>query len=239
MESEDRSDGQIEAGDNQGPPALAEATQTGSQLSASTPIDREPQELHTTPSTPRDNAQIISQYGLLLCNIAVLLFLWLQLQHFSKQTAILQSQLINGQRAWVTLKQADHTQIGEGERVGIKLVFTNSGNSPALNLTINSNAQFRSISLPTPMPLADESAPQDRSRAVMTPHGDFLNIKTTDEILTRQQLADIENRRRRLYAWGRIEYDDIFGQHHRTEYCLFSQPGTLSFTGCENHNTVN
>jgi hypothetical protein len=108
-----------------------------------------------------------------------------------------------------------------------------------MNLTINSNAQFRSIPVPTPMPLADECAPQDRSRAVITPHEFFFNIKPTNEILTKQQVAEINDKKRRLYAWGRIEYDDIFGEHHRTDYCVFSQPGTLSFTGCENNNAAN
>ena len=239
MELENTGNNKIEEPDEKGLSALVETPKKREDIQPPTPTDRETKKDQTACNKLRENAMIISQYGLVLCNIAVLFFLWFQLQHFSKQTAIFQSQLISGQRAWVTLKEADHTDIKEGERVGIKLVFTNSGNSPALNLTINSNAQFRSIPVPTPMPLADECAPQDRSKGVVTPHGDFLNIKTTNEILARKQIADIRNRNSRLYAWGRIEYDDIFGERHRTEYCLFSQPGTLSFTGCENNNTAN
>ena len=238
MEPENTGNNETKEPNKKGSPAPIEAPQEGVNLQPPTPTNRETEKNQTLCNKLLENAMVISQYGLVLCNIAVLFFLWFQLQHFSKQTAIFQSQLISGQRAWVTLKQADHTEIREGESVGIKLVFTNSGNSPALNLTINSNAQFRSFPLPTPMPLADECAPQDRSRGVVTPHGDFLNIKTTG-ILTKEQIADINNRNRRLYAWGSVEYDDIFGKRHRTEYCLFSQPGTLSFTGCENNNTAN
>lgn len=238
METEHTDNNQTREPDEKGAPALIDAPQKGKFLQPPAPTDSETRKDQTVCKL-REYAVSISQYGLLLCNLAALVILWFQLQQYIRQTAIFQSQLISGQRAWVTLKQADHTEIKEGKGVGIKLVFTNSGNSPALNLTINSNAQFRSIPVPSPMPLADECASQERSRGVVTPHGDFLNIKTLDEILTKEQTSDINNRNRRLYAWGRIEYDDIFGERHQTEYCLFSQPGTLNFTGCENNNTAN
>ena len=135
----------------------------------------------------REHAMIISQYGLLLCNIFVIFILLWQLRHFGKQTAIFQDQLENGQRAWVTLKQADHTEIQEGRPVGVRIIFTNSGNSPALNLTINTNIQFRSAPVPAPMSLAPSSS-QEPSKGVVGTMGILLMKKPVMPLLQKKRL---------------------------------------------------
>jgi hypothetical protein len=38
------------------------------------------------------------------------------------------------------------------------------------------------------------------------------------------------------YVWGQITYDDVFKQHHKTEFCVYRQGSTADFVQCPFHN---
>jgi hypothetical protein len=49
----------------------------------------------------------------------------------------------------------------------------------------------------------------------------------------------IVNSAKKIYVWGIIEYDDIFGEHHQTRYCFWNIPGTASWNHAATYNSFN
>lgn len=75
-------------------------------------------------------------------------------------------------------------------------------------------------------------------------------IKTkTPPAITEEEVQAIFKREKRIYVFGKVVYDDEFGQRHNTEYChvYYGGDGRITFNGiwgyhapyakyCENHN---
>ena len=140
-------------------------------------------------------------------------------------------------RAWVTVKGAELSEIKEGQPIMAKIVFRNSGKTPALDVTIYNNINLFSQPIPDPMPYGTYAA--NISKAVIGPDSDFGNIITKKEILSSQDFQAILHCKADIYIYGRVDYRDIFNFHRTTEYCLVNKVGTLNFDACEKHNNAN
>ena len=146
-------------------------------------------------------------------------------------------QMIVQARAWVTVKGAELVTIKEGQPITAKIVFRNSGKTPAMDVTIYNNINLFSQPIPDPMPHVTYAG--NISKAVIGPDSDFGNIITKKEILSSQDFQAILHRKADIYIYGRVDYRDIFNFHRTTEYCLVNKVGTLNFDACEKHNTAN
>src|SRR3990167_7535307 len=167
----------------------------------------------------------IIQGILTLITLGTLIVMYFQLISIQKQTRTLQAQQIN------------LTQFREGQPISALVVFRNSGKSPALKVTIYNNIHLRSVPVPVPMPLGKYSG--RTSEAVIGPYSDFGNFITAKEALTTKDIEALTQKKKDIYVWGRIEYDDIFNQHRRTEYCFVDRFRTTTFNACTNNNTAN
>jgi len=97
----------------------------------------------------------------------------------------------------------------------VKVMLKNSGNSPALDLRIAYKIHFQE-DVRTVRPLyPDNRQPGfDIAPGVEIPLEHILQGN-----VTQQNMSDLENDSRRLYAFGWARYKDIFGKEHWTKWC--------------------
>jgi len=146
-------------------------------------------------------------------------------------------QMVIQTRAWITIKGAELIEIKENKPITAKVVFINSGKSPALDTTIHSNINIYYNPIPDPLPYGNSKGPVAHN--VLGPDNTFGNIITKKEDLASQELQGILDDKASIYVYGVIEYRDIFKFKRQTKYCMVSRRGSLSFVACENHNTAN
>jgi len=160
-----------------------------------------------------------------------------QAKTMNKQSEIMVSQLIIGQRAWFVVKGVNYEEVKVGQGVKILISVINSGNTPVLNGTIHSNMGFREKPVPVPMPF---NVPTDAelSTIVVGPKSEMNHIIQAPVALTEEVVSLFDQKRIRLYAWGVIKYDDVFGRPHKTEFCVVSRVGTRQMDACQNNNTA-
>jgi hypothetical protein len=156
------------------------------------------------------------------------------------------------QRAWVGVLETTATEFTETNGLIATVVFFNSGRTPARN--VQTSARFMVSPVPLTGPPANEIA-QLRFRAApsIAPQGRYNQIigqVWTGEILIpgavqgRQDLIsrfrDIKDRTATLYYFGILRYDDIFGNHRETQFCVFlADPDTKQMGICDAFNDVN
>jgi hypothetical protein len=146
-------------------------------------------------------------------------------------------QMIVSTRAWITVKGAELIELKEGQPITAKIIFRNSGKSPALEVSVYNNINLYGQKVPDPMPYGHYAG--HLSKSVTGPDSDFGNFITKKEILTPQELEAIIHHKAAIYVYGRIEYRDIFHCRRTTEYCMVNKYGTLNFDACEKNNTAN
>jgi hypothetical protein len=146
-------------------------------------------------------------------------------------------QMVVQSRAWITVKGAELGEIKEGQPITAKIVFRNSGKTPALDVSIYNNINLFGQIVPDPMPYGHYAG--RASKSVIGPDSDFGNFITKKEILTTQYLQAIANRKANIYVYGRVDYRDIFNCKRSTEYCMVNKVGTLNFDACERNNNAN
>lgn len=146
-------------------------------------------------------------------------------------------QMVLQSRAWITIKGAEIVEIKEGQPITAKIVFRNSGKSPALEVTIYNNINLYGQQVPDPMPYGHYSG--RGSKSVIGPDSDFGSFITKKEILTMQELQAIRHHKAAIYVYGRVDYRDIFHCQRTTEYCMVNKFGTLNFDACEKNNIAN
>lgn len=166
----------------------------------------------------------IGQLLLVVFNIIMIFILW-------KQTNIMSADL----RAWITVEESNITEFGEGKPIFTRVKFVNSGKSPALKVFTFANLEIRDTPVPEPMPpLPTDGA---GSRAVLGPQSTYTIALKLDKQTT-QTIQEIIAGQKKVYVWGIVEYDDIFGVRHRTKFCLVNSSWTKNFNACGNNNDV-
>jgi hypothetical protein len=144
-------------------------------------------------------------------------------------------------RAYVSVKplQAGITNFGSSMTSELQLSIQNSGQTPAIDLT------NLSILLPRPYPLPENMdltipIPETQKEAGITLHpreADFGSILT--RTVEPPQYAAIKMGIARLYAFGTINYKDVFGTAHWTHFCysFYGEGATLTkWVSCPRYN---
>jgi hypothetical protein len=141
-----------------------------------------------------------------------------------------------GNRAYVAIRQADlSTLLKDVDTAKVTVFFENRGGTPARNVRTRLYSNF----LPAePSELKFEQFRGGQSTAFLLPGGYVTNDIQTQTVNASQR-AILFQRGYRLYIWGDVEYDDVFGKHWRTQFCAYNRDlATVRFTACANHNTL-
>jgi hypothetical protein len=139
--------------------------------------------------------------------------------------SVTRESLVDVQRAFISETDievfrgvANLQGIGNGNLAqgAVVVRFENAGSSPGINVVENMNACVANPDiLPSNFSYRDLSDINLHHHAYIAPKTNFISYNP----LTSQQAAEVIGIQSALYVWGWITYDDIFGQHHRSEYC--------------------
>jgi hypothetical protein len=139
------------------------------------------------------------------------------------------------QRAWVGVVKLNSFNFRVGPNFSIPFDVVNSGKTPALNVRTktalksveNGNRFIPMYQEPTMVPSLGVIQPQVHSELTTLP----VDISAS-------QFGDIKNGRGTLYAYGRIDYDDIFGRPHETTFCVKYSAGNTIPIQCDAYNAA-
>ncbi len=138
------------------------------------------------------------------------------------------------QRAWVGVQEtAAFGGFTETEPWKVTVVFVNSGRTPARN--VQSSVMFSTspvpISGPSPESIkqlqfrpAQSIAPQENYRQAL---GNDVSAQSSTQFQRQgqqtliSQYPLIKNKQLFLYYFGILKYDDAFGRHRETQFCIF------------------
>jgi hypothetical protein len=163
--------------------------------------------------------------------------------------AIKSSQL--DQRAWVGVLATTYIDFTESTPWRVTEIFFNSGRTPAQN--VEASAMF----ITSPVPIRGPR-PQDikqlvfsraQSIAPQTRYNQNLGYSFPAEISSSfekngaqtlvSQYQFIKNKQLFLYYFGILKYDDIFGNHRETQFCIYlANPDTKEVGICDAFNDL-
>ena len=136
----------------------------------------------------------------------------------TQQVEIAKKQLHSDQRAWVTVNKANITHnIVAGSQVGFVIEITNTGKTPALDVSTAVNIHMRP-QITQEILDGIVITNQPHSRAVIGPGGS-VTINQEVGICTPKQFEEFQSGFV-LFVYGSVFYEDIFKQKHITTFCL-------------------
>lgn len=163
-----------------------------------------------------------------------------------------QNAMRQDQRAWVGVMDASVVEFNENEVPKVVIVFSNSGKTPARNVQVS--VRFRLSETPIAGPLPEDiKALEYRPAQSIPPQGKF-NFALGFDVMGRQnnsselngdqflrsRFAAIKAKSLILYYFGILKYDDVFGKHRETQFCLaVADPEKKEISYCDNFNDLN
>jgi len=147
-----------------------------------------------------------------------------------KSSEIAEKSMRIANRAYLSIKDINPQKIKNFSNVKIKITITNTGQTPAYNITsmtVISIIKTLPDTLPTPPKIF-------KSSNLLGKNGTF-NI-TLEKTFNENQIKRIKNQEFFLNIVGTIEYRDIFKKEQFFEFNLFYSIGADAFTYCPKHN---
>ncbi|HEV2863055.1 MAG TPA: hypothetical protein VGX48_18715 [Pyrinomonadaceae bacterium] len=140
-------------------------------------------------------------------------------------------------RAWVIVTGAQMAkEMKVGEMPIVNFIMANKGNTPARNARITSEVQIRDSPVPDG---ASVTVRGSMSAATIAPDAEVATFAPSNVVLDESTFAAVSKGQKHLYAWGVLQYEDIFGKAHVTSYCVVYQAYSTHFAPCENNNSMN
>jgi len=155
-------------------------------------------------------------------------------------------------RAWVGVQSTESIDFSEAVPWKVTVIFFNSGRSPARN--VQSSLMYQTSPVPLSGPSAETIARLHfrpaQSIAPQATYHQHLGSYTPSEASTPDQVQGanesiseypyIKNRKLFLYYFGILKYDDIFGNHRETQFCIYlANPDTKEVGFCDSFNDLN
>jgi hypothetical protein len=140
------------------------------------------------------------------------------------------------QRAWVGFSGiGDKPELGKPYTITVQ--FGNTGRTPAIGI----RSQIMSVPIPRGQEPDFTYADPPESQAVLQPNGQFIvSWKATKvgEVFNQATLESLKSGTVRLYVYGHVSYDDVFGGQHWTRFCLHLRGDMDGFTHCKKYNEI-
>ena len=155
----------------------------------------------------------------ILAGLAVLIVLVCQYEEM-RQTRILD------ERAWVAVREiVIPPQSGIFPNTIFKAVFKNTGKTPAINVSAWMNQSSSTNSIP------EKDQPMNPTNTLVVPQFSGLlapdsegSISVSSWLLDFDTTQAIKNDTKPYYVYCTIRYDDIFGNHHWSQFCYQIRP---------------
>jgi len=140
----------------------------------------------------------------------------------------------NGQRAWVFLFSIGRPPRETMNTLGATLTFRNGGPTPATHLCVETHiAKFKEFPKDPPYLREDSTT----SESVLGPRSNVDVPKSRP--LEASEIEELRTGEFSFYMYGFVSYQDIFGDSHRTKYCLIFNQQHSSFVYHSDHNDIN
>jgi hypothetical protein len=154
-----------------------------------------------------------------------------------KSAKIAQDAFVLGERPFVTLVNVDNEKLEEGKPLKVTVKFVNTGKTPAINVSSITVLRISSQDLPEN---PDYPIPIMQSRSIISPSGVLeANPNPNNSIIPSREIPLINEQKRWIYVFGKVEYDDLLKQHHFTKFCGRYNPKSGLFEDCPTHNSFN
>lgn len=156
------------------------------------------------------------------------------------------------QRAWVGVSDSVTTAFSIGNPWTVSVIFFNSGRTPARN--VQASVRYRLSREPISGPNQGDIeklvfypvqsiAPQGRF-AYAIGYSTSAGTSTPDEMTGNLDISsrfnDIKSQKLQIYYFGILKYDDVFGNHRETQYCIFlANPVSKQVANCRKFNDLN
>jgi len=168
------------------------------------------------------------------CTVAIAIITGFYTHYASEQVAQMKvvvknanNQLRLEQRAWVAPFNISSEAIGN--KTIFKVLFKNTGKTPALNVTAWINRTDRLDQITSIDPYSLEPG------FILIQEG-VGNTSTSDSPIEARDVEAIKHGLQ-IYVYGTIRYQDIFGEGHWTQFCYFVGPDLKAFGACKTHNS--
>jgi hypothetical protein len=150
------------------------------------------------------------------------------------------------QRAWVSVKVATYapplangmpsTGFVVGQNFDIRVTVRNTGRTPALNVrTVTAKQGIEKNNGTFMRPNVNYLNGSFVTAGNITPDGETFSDFVAP--FTAEDLDRIMSDKVRIFVHGRVEYDDVFGIHHWTDFCQFLLGGG-AYAICPYHNGI-
>jgi hypothetical protein len=140
------------------------------------------------------------------------------------------------QRAWVGLVGASLDAVEIGKPLSAHVVLFNSGKTIAKRVVPEFHVRFSPVPFDK-LPPPSGPRPEYKSVGILVPGGRYdskIGSTANSTEIDKQNVANWFT-----YIWGEVGYDDIFKQHHQTQFCDFRKGAEGDFNQCGFHNDAN
>ena len=140
------------------------------------------------------------------------------------------------ERAWIVVKGVKlDAPLAEGVTATVIAGFHNSGHSPALQMFMTN-----AVTIVASLPLGNmPKFPNDSNRSLSVVGPDRQASSTIGLIVSKEDIINLQAKKSDLYSFGTIEYVDIFGTNHWTNFCFRTVSLTnLNLVACPRWNDV-
>jgi hypothetical protein len=141
-------------------------------------------------------------------------------------------QKLGATQSWMSL--VEHALDGET----LKIAFKNVGTTPAVNVSMRSGIRLEAKSAGLSQEAISRYLDEDRmplQKSVIAPG----EVSRTNRMLSAQSwIEDANHQSSALYSVGDLKYSDVFGRHHKLQWCYVYYVSTHEFDPCPLFNVA-
>lgn len=156
--------------------------------------------------------------------------------YFQLSTA--RKDLVLTHRPWITVVQAQRAPFVIGQKVAVAIAVRNHGSTPALQVKNVVTISFSTDHRPPPTPREDDL--QELPEVTIGPgEQQHVPLTTTATTITPERIVAFNAGQATLFVRGLVVYADVFGERHKTEFCLRSSAtaSDLNMNSCGSGTT--
>ena len=184
--------------------------------------------------------------GLILAAVVAVIYMG-QLAYMRQSVQLTSKSLRMDQRAWITSKVGQFSELKENSELPVQMIFTNTGKTPAKHISISLLIQKRKREEEPSLKL-NENTPKEWTGLMFPNLPESFTFYLMEEgnltkrvILTKEMRDDLVTGRSYLMISGEVSYSDMFDVPHWTRFCSFTKlasPDTRVLDRCTYYNDV-